>query len=162
MARFRRGKSFDGQQDRAQGAVKFELLSLTFAAVRQQCQLVQGLLKLRSRFGQRRMGRGFPRDFTPIEYRSLSPPGFAIVARQYLGLAVDQLREMRLQRFRDPAVQLLSGIAQQAAIGRFLYQHVLEGIDRIGWCAALIDQLGRDQPAESSSQLLFGETGDRA
>jgi hypothetical protein len=36
MARFRRGEAFDGQQRRAQGTAKFELLALTFEGVRQQ------------------------------------------------------------------------------------------------------------------------------
>ena len=36
VARFRRGESFDGQQDRSQGTAKLEFLSLVFEVVRQQ------------------------------------------------------------------------------------------------------------------------------
>ena len=135
---------------------------LTLEIVRQQRQLVQCLLKLRGRFGQRRTGSGFPSGLGPIEYRSLSLPGFAAVARQDLGLAVHQFREMHLERRRDPAVQLPPGIAQQTAIGRFLHKRVLEGIDGVGWCPGLKHQLRRDEAIESGLQLALRKTGDRA
>jgi len=132
---------------------------LTLEIVRQQRQLVQCLLKLRGRFGQRRTGRGFSSGFAPIEYGSLSLPGFAAVARQDLGLAVHQFREMHLERRRDPAVQLPPGIAQRAAIGRFLHKRVLEGIDRVGWCAGLKHQLRRDEAIEGGSQRTLTAPG---
>src|ERR1700730_6661745 len=62
-----RRMAFYGCQDRAQGAVKFELLSLTFGVGRQQRQLVQTLLQLRGRFRHR------PQPATPetiqLEYQ---------------------------------------------------------------------------------------------
>ena len=152
----------DEAQRHAEGAAKFEFLPPTFRVVRQQHQLVQRLLELRGRFGQRRTGRGFSSGFAPIEYGSLSLPGFAAVARQDLGLAVHQFREMHLERRRDPAVQLPPGIAQQTAIGRFLHKRVLEGIDGVGWCPGLKHQLRRDEAIESGLQLALGKTGDRA
>ena len=58
MARFRCRVAFDDQQDGAQGTAKFELLSLTFPAVRQQRQLIQPSLQLPRRFRHRRAGGG--------------------------------------------------------------------------------------------------------
>ncbi len=43
-----------------------------------------------------------------------------------------------------------------------LDQGVLEAIDRVRWRAALKDQLGGDEPAESGLQLALVETGDGA
>ena len=57
--------------------------------------------------------------------------------REELGLAVHQLRGLSFQRFGDLGVQLLSSVAQQAAVSRVLHQRVLETIDRIGRHAAL-------------------------
>src|SRR5260370_28493234 len=54
MTGFRRRVTFESTQYSAQGAAKFELLSLTFGVVRQQRQLVQPFLQLRRRFRHRR------------------------------------------------------------------------------------------------------------
>src|SRR6516162_3582071 len=51
MACFRTGVALDRKQDRAQGATKFELLSLAFRVLRKQFQLVQRLLKVCGCFG---------------------------------------------------------------------------------------------------------------
>ena len=79
MARFRRGKSFDGQQDRAQGAVKFELLSLTFGGFRQQCELVQPLVELRGRFRHSRVGGGPLTCFPPAGNGIFDEPGLRLM-----------------------------------------------------------------------------------
>jgi hypothetical protein len=47
-------------------------------------------------------------------------------------------------------------------VRRVLHQHVLETIDRIRWCAALEDQLGCDESAESSLELVLRKPGDGA
>ncbi len=46
--------AFDGAQHRAQGTVKFQLLSLASRGIGQQRQLLDPSLKLRGRFGHRR------------------------------------------------------------------------------------------------------------
>ena len=38
---------------------------------------------------------------------------------------------------------------------------VLEGINRIGRCASLEDQLGSDEAGERGLQLVLGKAGDR-
>ena len=45
---------------------------------------------------------------------------------------------------------------------RVLHQRVLEAVDRVGRRAALEDQLGSDELAESRLQLVLGKAGDRA
>ena len=40
-----------------------------------------------------------------------------------------------------------------------LHQRVLEGIHRIGRCAALEHQLGADETSERGFQLVLGEAG---
>ena len=45
---------------------------------------------------------------------------------------------------------------------RVLHQRVLEGIDCVGWRAALKYKLGSDNPAESNLQIVLGKAGDHA
>ena len=94
MARFRRGEAFDGLQDRAQGTPKFELLSLSFGGVGQQPQLVQRLLQLRGRLRHRRASGGPMTGLAPADDGFFNEPGFRVMLRQKLGLAVHQLRGM--------------------------------------------------------------------
>src|SRR5262249_29647631 len=115
------------------GAIKFELLSLSFRVVRQQRQLVQPFLKLRGRFHDRRPGDGPMTGLAPIKDGFLNKPSFTVMAREKLRLAVDHLGGKSFERFGDPPVQFVSGSAQQAAISGVLHKRMLEGIDRIGW-----------------------------
>src|SRR6516164_9268283 len=133
LARFRRGDAFDNQQGCAQGTVKFELLLLAFEAVRQQRQLVQRPLKLRSRFRHRRAGDGSATGPAPVGYRSLSQAGLSIMLSEKFGLVLHQLGEMGFKRFGDLRVQSLPRAAQQATVRRVLHQCVLEAVDGIGW-----------------------------
>src|SRR5258708_7099961 len=55
---------------------------------------------------------------------------------------------MGFERFSDLRVQLLPGIAQQAAVRCVLYQRVFEAVNRVRWHAALEDQLGGDEAGE--------------
>ena len=110
MARFRRGEAFDGLQYRAQGAPKFELLSLALRGVRQQRQLVQRLLKLRGRFRHRRAGGGSPTGLAPIGDGFFDEPGLGIMLREELGLGVHQLGGMGFERFGDLRMQLLPAL----------------------------------------------------
>ena len=57
---------------------------------------------------------------------------------------------MGFERLRDVRMQLLASAAKQAAVRCVLYQRVLEGLDRIGRCPTLEDQLGRHETVESS------------
>ena len=57
--------------------------------------------------------------------------------REELRLAIHDLGGMSLERFGDLPMQLLPGVAQQAATSRFLHQRVLEAIDHVRWGAAL-------------------------
>src|SRR6516162_3493720 len=84
------------------------------------------------------------------------------MACEKLGLAVHHIREMSLQRCGYLPVQVLPGSAQQAAVGRFLHQHVLEGVNRIGRSAGLKYQLGSDEAGERGLQLLLAKSGDLA
>jgi hypothetical protein len=88
--------------------------------------------------------------------------GLGVMLREKLGLGFCDLGGMGFERFGDLRVQLLPGIAQQAAMRRVLYQRVLEAVERLGRRAALEDQLGSDELAESRLQLVFGKAGYRA
>jgi hypothetical protein len=48
--------------------------------------------------------------------------------RKQLRLGFRALREAPLDQLRDAGVQLLAAIAQERAVGRVLYQRVLEGV----------------------------------
>jgi hypothetical protein len=82
--------------------------------------------------------------------------GLGVMLREKLGLGFCDLGGMGFERFGDLRVQLLPGIAQQAAMRRVLYQRVLEAVERLGRRAALEDQLGSDELAESRLQLGSG------
>jgi hypothetical protein len=79
--------------------------------------------------------------FAPIGDRFFDESRLGIMLCEKLGLAANQLRGMSLERYGDLRVQLLPGTAQQAAMRRVLHQRVLEGIERVGWRAALEHQL---------------------
>ena len=75
VARFGRREAFGSSQRRAHGAIVFELTSLAFGGVWQQCQLIQSFLELRGRFRHRRAGGGSPTGPTPERDGSLNEPG---------------------------------------------------------------------------------------
>ncbi len=79
-----------------------------------------------------------------------------------LGLGIHKLGEMGFEYLRDPPVQLPPGAAQQAAVRHVLYQRVLEGIHRVGWRAALEDQLRSDEAFEGGLQVILGKTRNGA
>ena len=87
-------------------------------------------------------------------------PGFRIMLREEFGLVVHCPGRMSFERCGDLRVQLLPGIAQQAAVRRVLHQRVLEAVDCVGWHAALIHELGSDEPSERGLQLVLGKAGD--
>src|SRR5215472_10267253 len=87
-ARLRCRQALDETQRNTQRTAKFEFLLATLKGVWQQYQLVEHLLKLCGRFGERRTGRRFPSRFAPIENRFFDDPGFRVMARKKLGLAV--------------------------------------------------------------------------
>src|SRR5580692_8510042 len=91
--------------------------------------------------------------------RFCNQTGLRIMLREELWLAVHHLGGMGFERFGDLRVQLLPGIAEQAAVRRVLHQRVLEGIDRVGWRATLEHQLGGDEASERGVQLVLGEAG---
>ena len=100
--------------------------------------------------------------FTPVSSGFFNEPGFGIMLREELGLAVHQLGEMGFERFGDLRVQVLPRAPQKAAVSRILHQRVLKGIDRVRRLATLENQLGGDKASESIMQLVIGETGDGA
>src|SRR6516164_11527152 len=150
--------AFNGLQHDAQRTPKLELLAVTCEVVRQQRQLIQPLLELRCRLRHCRTCDGSPSGFAPIENGFFNGPGFGVMAREELRLAVDQFGGMGLEWLGDPSVQLLSGSAQQAVISCVLDKRVLEG-DGIRRCAALKYQLGSDEPGERGLQPLIGKPG---
>ena len=162
LARLRRGRAFDDIQHRAQSAGKLELLLPAFADVRQQRQLVQPLLKLRSRFRHRRAGDRPVTGLAPKGDSLFDQTGLGVMLREELGLDFSDFRGVVFERFGDLRVQSLPGHAQQAAMRRVLHQRVLEAVDRVGRQAALKDQLGSDELAESRLQLVLGKAGHRA
>jgi hypothetical protein len=99
MARFRRCVAFNGIECRTQITAKFELLSLAFAIVRQQRQLVQPLLELRGRFGHGRTGGGAVTGLSPVGDGFFDEPGFGVMLREELGLSVRHLRGISFERF---------------------------------------------------------------
>src|SRR6516164_4753153 len=98
LARLRRGGTFDDIQHRAQSAGKLELLLSAFGDVGQQCQLVQPLLKLRSRFRHRRAGDGAVTGLAPRCDSFFEQTGLGVMLREKLGLAFYELGGMSLER----------------------------------------------------------------
>src|SRR6266849_1009358 len=94
MARFRGRLAFDKSQRRAQGAAKFELLSLAFGVVREQRQLIQRLLKLRGSFRNRRTGGGPMTGLAPVGDGFFNEPSLGVMLGEEFGLAVHQLGGM--------------------------------------------------------------------
>jgi hypothetical protein len=82
--------------------------------------------------------------------------------REKLGLAFYDLGRMGLERVGDLRMQLLPGVAQQAAMRRVLHQCMLKTVDGLGQQAALEDQLGSDELAKCRLQLVLGKAGYRA
>ena len=100
--------------------------------------------------------------FAPIGDGFFDQACRSAVLCEELGLGVRQPGTLRFERFGDLRVQLLTVIAQQAAVRRVLHQRVLEGIRRVGRRAALKYQLGGDKLSESALQLLLGEAAEVA
>ena len=96
----------------------------------------------------------------PIHNRFFDQPGLGVMLREELGLAFYDLWGMGFERFGDLRMQLLPGIAQQAAVRRVLHQRVLEAVDRVGRRAALKDQLGSDELGQCGAQFILGKSGD--
>jgi hypothetical protein len=86
--------------------------------------------------------------------------GLGVMLREKLGLAFYDLGGVGCERFGDLRMQLLPGIAQQAAVRRVLHQRVLEAVDRVGRSASLKDQLGSDEPGHCGAQFILGKSGD--
>ena len=99
--RFRGGEAFDGEQGGAQGTAKFELLSLSIGAVRQQRQLLQCFLQLRGGFRHRRAGGGPITGLAPVGDGFFNQPGLCVMLREKLGLAVHNLRQPGFKRSCD-------------------------------------------------------------
>jgi len=96
----------------------------------------------------------------PARHIFFNEAGLGIMLREEFGLVVNLLGRMGFKRLGDPRVQLLAGIAQQAAVSRILHQHVLKGVDRVRGRAALKYQLGGDKATQRRLQLVLGKTGD--
>src|SRR5207248_11161428 len=79
--------------------------------------------------------------------------GLAEMARRTLRLAINQQREMSLNRSGDIGVQLLAFAAQQRAVGGVLNQGMLEGIDCLGRRAPAEDQFGVNELVQSPLNL---------
>ena len=109
LARLRRGRAFDDIQHRAQSAGKLELLLPAFGDVGQQRQLVQPLLKLRSRFRHRRAGNRPVPGFAPIHNRFFDEPGLGVMLREELGLAFCDFWGMVFERFWRSAHAIAAG-----------------------------------------------------
>ena len=124
LARLRRRLPFNKPQRRTQRAAKFELLPLAFRVVGQQRQLVQPLLKLQSRFRDRRAGRGPMTGLAPIVDGFFDETGLLIVLREELGLAVHRSGGLGFERLCDPRVQFLARTPKQHAVGGVLHQCV--------------------------------------
>ena len=96
----------------------------------------------------------------PIGHGFFNKSGLGIMLREELWLTVYELGKIGRERSGDLRVQLLTSAAQQAAMRRVLHQCVLEGVECVGWCAALEDQLGSDEPGESGFQLVIAKARD--
>ena len=88
MSRFRCTPPFDGNQGRAQGTMKFQLLPLAFEGVREQLQLVKPLLKLRGGFCHHRAGGGSPTGLAPVYSRFFQEPGLGVMLHEEFGLGI--------------------------------------------------------------------------
>jgi hypothetical protein len=87
LTRFRRGEALNDQQCSAQAAAKLKLLSLSFAGIGQQRQLVQPFLELRRRLRHCRAGGGPPTRIAPVGDRFFNEPRLGVMLGEELGLA---------------------------------------------------------------------------
>src|SRR5262249_15195644 len=88
--------------------------------------------------------------------RPFNEPGLGVVLGEELGLAVDQLGAKSPERFGDLRMQLLTGIAQQAAVRCVVHQRVLKGINRVGRTSALEHQFGSDKASNGRCSSSSG------
>src|SRR5262245_61170511 len=92
LARFWRRPTFDREQHRAEVAVKFELLSLTFGRIGHSHQLVQRFLKLRGRFRHCRAGGGSMTGLPPAGDGFFNHRSLGEMLGEEFGLVLHELR----------------------------------------------------------------------
>jgi hypothetical protein len=84
-----------------------------------------------------------------------SQTGFGAVMREQLGLAFGNVSKLALKCFSNTGVKSASRLAQEGAIGRILYQGVLEKISRVRSGTLSEEQSCRDEPVKCRSDGRF-------
>ena len=64
--------------------------------------------------------------FAPQTGRLFDQPSFGAMTREQFRLVLGNLRELALKSFGDAGVKRASGLTQKSAVGRVLYERVLE------------------------------------
>ena len=112
--------------------LKLDLFSTQRGRGRQPCDLGERARKLFDRLNQGGARHG------PLSGPAPQSSGFFVQASlravtcQYLRLVLDNVGEATFDGFHDAGMQRAARLAQQRAIGRVLYQCVLEQIGRVG------------------------------
>ena len=92
---------------------------------------------------------------TPVLSGLFGPAGLVAMVGKPFRLCGDDLREFRLDRRCNVGVELLSLIAQKAAICRVSDERVLEQISRVRRHAPPEQQTGRNEMVQRQSQLAL-------
>lgn len=77
------------------------------------------------------------------------------MTHQNLRLVLSNIREALFKSFSNAGVQRASGFAQKSAVGRILYEGMLEQVSCMWWDALPEQQTGRNQIVECRAQVCL-------
>ena len=115
-----------GDERRAQGNLKIELLLIPIGSSRHAGQDTEGLRQLRGGFDHGRARHRLPPGLVPEIDRLLDQTRVCAVVSENFGLGFGSLREALLQRVGNPGVEVLAAGLEERAVGGVLDQRVLE------------------------------------
>src|SRR5262245_14346286 len=92
----------------------------------------------------------------PVFDRGLRQAALRTMMRQDFGLSDSDVRKALRQNRSNAGMELLPRPTKQGAVGSLLHQRVLEHVDRIGRCAAPIDELRCDELAKRATEFVLG------
>src|SRR5262249_14079383 len=124
--------------------LKPNLLATQRGSSGQSSNKVERAGELSYRFYQRRTRQRLLSRFAPQARCFLNQARLGAMARQQLGLALNDFGELTFNSFRDTRVEYPSRLSQQCSVGRVLHKCVLDQISRVRWNALSEQQTGLD------------------
>jgi len=126
--RLGRNKPLGRQQRQTPGQLQFDLAAVAIRPFGQCGQDRQAAVEMADCFEIGQALGSMSAGLEPLIDRPLGVSGGGQMMCQKLGLALDGIGEMLLQRRCDAGVQFLSSCPQQSAVGGILHQRVLKEI----------------------------------